>query len=285
MMLLRTRCASGHTLVYYNRIPKTGSTTLLEMLQRLAPRAHFSVHLALRNSYYKTNTTELRSAIAALEHQNVVYINHIFFHELAPHVVGPPHTVQYIQMVRNPIHRLVSLYYFSIAPGRARGLGHRALKRIRSLFNSTSPLSRPGGPIPSLEDCLRAANDPDQCLAWDREPNPAEGALTSRMVRYFCGYDPVCLHPESEEAFSLACEHAVHKYAAVGVLERLRQSVWLFRRRLPQFFLGTFETMMRLHANSVKHRGATRYVSAYIREHHRNDFRLYNFLLSRLEKQ
>jgi Sulfotransferase family len=279
VVLLLLGLAGGHELLFYNRIPKTGSSTLTITLRELASQNQFHVVSTLRPAYYRRDPPELEAAIASLSHGNVVFVNHVIFYTPP---VPAPHRIHFLQLVRHPVARLLSLYYFSLSSSRPRYLGQSNRRRVRSFFGGGGAAheSQRNHTLPSLDECLQRSRQPEECLRWTLDER---GPLTNRMVRFFCGYDPVCQRSDSGEALSLAKRHAVHNYTAVGVLEHMSASLRLFERRLPQFFLGARHRYV--HANSTPHPNATERVRTYIEQHHANDIRLYEFLVDRLLQQ
>lgn len=95
---------SEFTRLVYNRVPKTGSTTMKELFDRLAKRNNFVVH---NDEEFLPDIRRLRSKIRALP-KRTIYVNHCQFWPDAPSDVG------WINMVREPVDLAASSYYYSV---------------------------------------------------------------------------------------------------------------------------------------------------------------------------
>eukprot|EP00118_Oscarella_pearsei_P017040 m.167613 g.167613 ORF g.167613 m.167613 type:complete len:202 (+) comp38936_c2_seq15:232-837(+) len=104
----------GGQIVMYNRVPKTGSTTFMGLVYALCEKNGFhSIHLnvtgnaqvmSVADQYHFThNITGWTEKIPGFYHGHVAYIDFPRF--------GVPQPI-YLQIVRDPLERLVSYYYF-----------------------------------------------------------------------------------------------------------------------------------------------------------------------------
>lgn len=103
-------------IVIYNRVPKTGSTSFMGITYELCSRNGFNVmHLnTSKNSHVMSLSDQLRFAWnvtrwtkkqPAFIHGHVAYINFDKFGLFTPKPL-------YINLIRRPLDRLVSYYYF-----------------------------------------------------------------------------------------------------------------------------------------------------------------------------
>lgn len=102
-------------IIIYNRVPKTASTSFMGVVYDLCEQNSFhSIHLNItKNQHVLSVTDQVRLAnnitrwtdrLPALYHGHVEYIN---FRKL-----GVSKRIFYINIIRKPLDRLVSYYYF-----------------------------------------------------------------------------------------------------------------------------------------------------------------------------
>jgi hypothetical protein len=90
----------------YNRVPKAGSSLMDNLIHKLSQRNNFSF---VQDTDYLPNASALAERIAALP-EGDVYINHAGFDATAPADVA------FMNLVREPIDRAVSLFYYGVDP-------------------------------------------------------------------------------------------------------------------------------------------------------------------------
>ncbi|MCP9260233.1 Protein, isoform A [Dirofilaria immitis] len=213
------------SIVIYNRIPKTGSTTFTNaVMYNLCHRNGFSViHLNLTKNRYLMNIVDQRrfidnitnwnERIPAIYHGHVAFINFNRF--------GLPNPV-YINLIREPLERLMSYYYF-LRYGDDYRIG---LKRSRSGNNET------------FDECIaRKGRDCDMKQMWLQIP-------------YFCGthYFFIIIiaiigrYYFSEVGNNLALEQAkanlINYYLLVGLTDQMRDFIAVLELLLPLFFVA-----------------------------------------------
>ena len=105
------RTVDGLVLVY-NRVPKCSSTSMYKLVKTLALRNHFKSSLAksndIRNELRSPRKEKaLVSAVKALP-KNAVYVRHIYNPDWKRLGVK----VNLVNMIRDPISRMASWFYF-----------------------------------------------------------------------------------------------------------------------------------------------------------------------------
>ena len=238
-------------LVMYNRIPKTGSASLLAGIKAAAGaagRGPFRWHGHSYNGrYHLDQAVENRSSI-------LTFCGHLA--ELARPGAYALHTtylecpslpVAYINQVRDPIDRFVSkaLFFQNCVcnPPKHGGkwcAARRAdLNPIKAKFcgmdlNDLAAFT--------LEDAA-SGSAPVPGNATDPTPTAAESSIRNVVnvyTAYFCGAGtlaPVaCTNANSPEALSLAKYTLEHKFRWVGILEEPDISRRVLEHRLPTFF-------------------------------------------------
>uniref|UniRef100_A0A0N5B010 Heparan sulfate 2-O-sulfotransferase n=1 Tax=Syphacia muris TaxID=451379 RepID=A0A0N5B010_9BILA len=201
------------SIIIYNRVPKTGSTTLVNavmydlcklnnfnVIHLNLTRAHHIMNLADQNRFVQ-NITAWTQRLPAIYHGHSVFIDFTLF--------GRPNPI-YINLIREPFERLLSHYYF-LRYGDDYRVG---LKRSRAGNNET------------FDECVeRRGRDCDVNQMWMQIP-------------YFCGSAYFCHEPGNERALELAKKNLVEHYLLVGISERMREFIGALEVVLPEFFYG-----------------------------------------------
>jgi heparan sulfate 2-O-sulfotransferase HS2ST1 len=203
-------------VVIYNRVPKTGSTSFAGIAYELCVRNKFNVlHLNVtKNNHvlsvsdqmrFVNNITNWHSKKPSLYHGHVAYLEFTRF--------GISQRPIYINLVRDPLDRLVSYYYFL-----RHGDDFRPhLKRRRSGNKETF----------------------DECVAKDGEDCDPENLWM--QIPFFCGHAAECWIPGNRWALEQAKQNLINNYLVVGVTEELGDFVAVLEATLPRFFAGATE--------------------------------------------
>ncbi|XP_067660157.1 heparan sulfate 2-O-sulfotransferase 1-like [Haliotis asinina] len=212
-------------VVIYNKVPKTGSTTLAGMAYQLCQENRFNViminttgrsHKVFLSDQMRfiTNITSWTEKKPVLYHGHVAFIDFSRFGVLKKPI--------YINMVRNPLNRLLSFYYFvrygdDIDPTR---------KRRKSGNNET------------FDECVRRnGEDCDPEKLWVQIP-------------FFCGQNAECAVPGSRWALEQAKHNLIHHFLVVGVTEELGDFIAVLEAILPRMFRGA---VGRFASDSISH--------------------------------
>ncbi|XP_061635735.1 heparan sulfate 2-O-sulfotransferase 1 [Phyllopteryx taeniolatus] len=205
--------AADDTVVIYNRVPKTASTSFTNIAYDLCARNRFHVlHIntsknnpvmSLQDQMrFVHNVTSWRGMKPGFYHGHVAYLD---FSKYS--VKGKP---MYINVVRDPIERLVSYYYFlrfgdDYRPGLRR---------------------RKQGDKMTFDECV--ASGGSDCA-------PEKLWL---QIPFFCGHHSECWNVGSHWALEQAKYNLVNEYLLVGVTEELEDFIMILEATLPRFFKG-----------------------------------------------
>lgn len=204
-------------IILYNRIPKTGSTTVANLLYNVCEINQFYALFinTTKNSHLLTysnqvslakNITNWKAVKPAFYHGHIAYLDFDKYGYKQP---------IYINFVREPIDRLVSYYYFL-----RFGDDYRPhIKRSR-MNNKHIQLQ-------SFDECV--TNNGADCDAkhlWLQIP-------------FFCGHASYCWQEGNVEALHTAKRNAIEKYAFVGITEDIRGAISILESMYPRFFAGT----------------------------------------------
>ncbi|XP_078490944.1 uronyl 2-sulfotransferase-like [Ciona intestinalis] len=107
-----TSVEGGSRVVVYNRVPKCGSTSLLDALRVLSVKLNFhlmSVNYPTLDEHVTYNVQKEIAGMLRFQ-QNFIYSRHLRFFDIKTFGFGTP---IYINIIRDPIDRFVSHYYYS----------------------------------------------------------------------------------------------------------------------------------------------------------------------------
>jgi hypothetical protein len=249
------------TALIYNRVAKCGSSTLVALLRLLAARHGFTA-LSSRAFHVRRldprGEAELAATVRA--QQPVAYDRHFYHFDWALHGLR----VNMINMVREPVDRLVSNFHFVRNPRRWAG---REVAPPQTWFTK------------SLQRCV-VGRDPECLVGGERG---AEMALT-----YFCGAATHCTNSSSLAALQTAKAKAETEYSVVGVMEQFNASLAVLEAYLPGWFAGATGLLGQVPAaahNRNPHPPAGQLVRAVLAHRLRLDTDFYRFVRQRLQLQ
>ncbi|KAH8327803.1 hypothetical protein KR067_000412 [Drosophila pandora] len=269
--------------VFFNRVPKVGSQSLMELMARLGKINGFT-HARNKGSAHETivmNKQRQNDLVAELltrqkphiYSQHIAYINFTRFHLPKP---------IYINLIRDPIDRIISWHYYI----RARWY----YRDMKAKLGDQAP------PMPSdeflnldLDTCVR--NHDPHCTFNQGEIKNAVGDHR-RQTLFFCGMNQkVCMPFNSKVAMQKAKRTVETEYAVVGTWEDTNITLSVLEAYIPRFFrnakvayyLGK-DRLSRVNRNNV-----TRIVSdetrTILRKNLTNEIEFYDFCKQRLYLQ
>ncbi|XP_053954283.1 heparan sulfate 2-O-sulfotransferase pipe-like [Anastrepha ludens] len=213
-------------LLFFNRVPKVGSEHLIELIRRLSTINGFGASRALfsepiRQSLLDEEQEELANELIGYEepHAHSAHVNYIDFREF-----DLPQPI-YINMIRDPVERVISWFYYRRAPWTAV-----QMYKLTKKFRNAQWYKK------SFEDCV---------LQHDAECRYETGSKFQntivdhkRQTLFFCGHDPSCEPFNSKSALQLAIKNVEKEYAVVGSWEDLNVTLKVLEHYIPKFFRG-----------------------------------------------
>jgi dermatan/chondrotin sulfate uronyl 2-O-sulfotransferase UST len=230
--------------VFHNKMPKSGSTTMKHILSVLSERNNFILdhqRLCISDNCeagqddgangVKMVKDHLLQQRAANPNSKYLFLKH--HHWLNMTELGLEKAT-FINVVRDPITRFASRYYFNrFGWGLSSGARRQTWKNDEEKDQT-------------LDECV--ANGSEECIE-----------SLQVMVQYLCGTDAACGTKEGDGIehddgdvkrtdwvkTSRATEKAKHNilndYYMIGILEHFPQTLDLFDKMLPEFFSGAKE--------------------------------------------
>jgi len=230
MDLNNTRKAKKDIL-FFNRVPKVGSQTTMELLKALSKKNHFMYH---KDRTQKVETIKLTyneekwlANLVNYFEEPSVYVKHVCYVNFTQFDMDVP---IYVNLVRDPVERVISWYYYVRAPWYF-------VERKRAFPDL--PLPNPNWLRKDFETCVRT---------YDRECRYIPGLKRDgfgdhrRQTMFFCGHSDDCTGFNTEIAMKKAMENVEKHYAVVGILEDLNKTLTVLEHYVPRFFKGALNT-------------------------------------------
>ncbi|SPP76576.1 blast:Heparan sulfate 2-O-sulfotransferase pipe [Drosophila guanche] len=267
-------------LVFFNRVPKVGSQTFMELLRRLSERNNFQFH---RDAVQKVETIrlaedqqqEMAEVISELPEPSV-FIKHVCFTNFTKFNLPKP---IYLNVVRDPVERVISWFYYVRAPWY--------FVERKAAFPDL-PLPHPAWLKKDFETCVTSG---------DQECTYTQGVTVEgigdhrRQSLFFCGHDYECTPFNTVGALEKAKFAVEQQYAVVGVLEDLNTTLSVLEKYVPRFFEGvrdiyatSAEYLTKINKNNFKP-PVSESVKDIVRRNFTNEIEFYQFCRQRLHKQ
>jgi len=215
-------------ILFFNRVPKVGSQTTMELMRALALKNNFHYH---KDRTQKVETIKLTnneekwlSHLINYFSTPSVYVKHVCFVDFQKFNISMP---IYVNMVRDPIERVISWYYYVRAPWYF-------VERKRAFPDL--PLPNPNWLRKDYELCVKRGDN--ECRYLEGGERDDFGQLTE----FFCGQEDDCTGFNTEIAMRRAMHNVEQHYAVVGVLEDLNKTLTVLEHYVPRFFKGALNT-------------------------------------------
>ncbi|XP_045120608.1 heparan sulfate 2-O-sulfotransferase pipe-like isoform X2 [Portunus trituberculatus] len=211
------------TLVF-NRVPKVGSQSTMELLRTLSYKNGFTFHKDRPQKVENIKLTEREQKrlvqLVDVFRPPSVYVKHVCYINFTTFNITQP---IYINMVRDPVERVISWYYYVRAPWY--------FVERKQAFPEL-PLPSPAWLRKDYETCVRTGDRECQYREGDERPDFAQ------LTEFFCGQDKKCTGFNTDYALQKAKENVERNYAVVGVLEDLNTTLTVLEHYVPRFFKG-----------------------------------------------
>jgi dermatan/chondrotin sulfate uronyl 2-O-sulfotransferase UST len=250
-------------LVIYNRVPKCGSTTTLDIIRFLKKKLHFNVYndIAPHMTHYVDDDKqemELIHNITKIK-RPLLYIRHVYF--IRFNAFGYRNPI-YINIARDPVDLFISNYYYLRFGFQNVKNGTNAQNWKRDMPDERRNMT--------IDECTTSENH--ECAR-----------PYSNLIPFFCGSSKVC-QKRGDDALKIAKENVREKYAIVGIMEDFPQTMKAFETLAPRFFMGAEVLYNRasqaLHENSktASRKEPNPETVAYLKKGLSREYELYNFI-------
>ncbi|KAL4219659.1 Heparan sulfate 2-O-sulfotransferase 1 [Mactra antiquata] len=205
------------TLVIYNRVPKTGSTSFAGIAYELCYTNKYHVlHVNTTKNVHTLSISDQMRLIQNItewsEKKPAIYHGHFYYIDFSKLGYNDRRPV-FINIIRKPLDRLLSYYYFV-----RYGDNFRPYLKRRKMGNQMT-----------FDECVaKNHKDCDPVNLWLQIP-------------FFCGHSYRCRQPGSRWALEQAKFNLVNNYLLVGVTEELGDFIAMMEVILPRFFKGAMD--------------------------------------------
>jgi len=274
--LNNTKKVSKATL-FFNRVPKVGSQTLMDLLQKLAVRNEFQFHRdgtqkveTIKLSYYEESRL---TTMIDMFTPPCAYVKHTCFSNFTRHGYDMP---IYMNIVRDPIERVISWFYYIRAPWYI-------IERKQAF--PELPLPHPKWLKKDFESCVLDGDRECQFIPGEYHDGVGDHR---RQAMFFCGHDERCVEFNGEYAMNKAKSNVEQYYSVVGILEELELSLKVMEEYVPLFFRGAADiyraTNAHVNRNIYKPPVSPR-VKEILRKNFTKEIEFYEFCKQRLHLQ
>ncbi|KAI0225206.1 Uronyl 2-sulfotransferase [Lamellibrachia satsuma] len=249
--------------IFYNRIPKCGSSSLLDLIRVASRLNNFTfVECATYMKFIIDHMHETRMAthINAVS-TPMVFERHLHFVDFKAAGMRPEPV--YMNLVRDPVDRLESWYYY-----RRFQDGH-----IRHMSNDSRYRTYQECVLGNFSECV----DP---LGGQAEVG------YFKIVPFFCGQEEFCSTP-GEAALSQAIQNIKKHYAVVGVVEMYAEFIQTLEVIFPTYFKGITsiydvlgDTIHEHYMTSNRQRASVQ-VRQFMASKLKEEYQLYDFIKRR----
>lgn len=253
--------------LFYNRVGKCGSRTMVQLMITLARKQKYTVIGSTDNGRLKRNLREQIEVVDFIDRLQAPFIYHEHVHFIDFKRFGAVQPI-YINVIRDPLSRLVSAYYF-------RRFGDNRDGRSWS-FKGTEEQKNM-----TFDECV--LSEMKECV---------DPSKVFYIVPYFCGHEAFCRSP-SELALRQAKINVLTSYLVVGVTEELEDFLSVLEKLLPQFFEGVVDiyktpdddlNSKMTTTKTLRKKGPSPEVQEIMKKHLELEYDFYNFVKQRFQR-
>ncbi|KAH8332252.1 hypothetical protein KR074_011650, partial [Drosophila pseudoananassae] len=270
-------------LLFFNRVPKVGSESLIALMYRLGEKNNYQVERSPfskavgvfwtveRQKQEAKRIFDLQEepAFAYVEHMN--YMNFRQFHHPQP---------IYINLVRDPVERVISWFYYKRTPWNSI-----------KMFEVTGQFQNRSHYVKNFEQCV---------LTHDLECRYDYGirfkddtADHKRQSLFFCGHSPLCEPFNTPAAIARAKQNVERDFSVVGTWEDVNVTLTVLEHYIPRFFKGVTDlyyepevgpAFKKMNTNHWKPKISER-IKRIMRANFTQEYDFYHFIKQRLYRQ
>ena len=216
--------------IFYNMVPRCGCKAMIFLLFNLSKTLHFTPSKDFDQQYFVTNyhldVWGISNTLDGLSTLKEPWI----FTKLLHYINFPMYRTElnpvYINIVRDPIERLVSHYYFRREDDITKNILKYHGKVASDFFKHADE-----------QDQLRRRNMSfDECV-FTSDPECVDVRFMWNIIPHFCGQHFICLSP-TRHALNLAIKNVMTSYAVVGHTDKFVEFLEVLQIMFPNYFKG-----------------------------------------------
>ncbi|XP_039484997.1 heparan sulfate 2-O-sulfotransferase pipe-like [Drosophila santomea] len=212
-------------VLFFNRVPKTGSMQLIELMRQLGKVHDYEVEKDPQNGgviplLETAEQSDLIDNIVNLE-DGTVFASHVNFLNFTKHEQPRP---IYVNMVRDPVERVISWYYYIRAPwvfvpGRRR---------------NNREMPNPKWVNTEFEQCVTSG---EKVCTYIENSLLERVGDHRRQTLFFCGHNEFqCTPFNARLPLQLAKMNVEREYSVVGTWEHTNETLAVLEAYVPRYF-------------------------------------------------
>ncbi|CAH1790901.1 unnamed protein product [Owenia fusiformis] len=256
------------SLVFYNRVPKCGSSTLEHILYYVSNVNNFRYSECGDYRHWRLNNNDYIAFIRSLTVLSRPFVidRHLFYVKCTDIKNDVASTERerklkepiYINMVRDPVEQAISNYYYDRLDGMSRkNFSEKEKKK-------------------TIEECLAGASSGQDLASC--------GLNMNLYAQWFCGHSDDCLYN-----ITYAVETAIYNidsaYTFIGITEHFELSLKAFEKLLPRYFNGSvakYQTRIRKKVTSNKVEPSP-YIKGLLKQYLHPSYIVYNHIKKKFD--
>ncbi|XP_055387168.1 heparan sulfate 2-O-sulfotransferase pipe-like [Condylostylus longicornis] len=222
-------------MIYFMRVPKTGSQAMATLIMRyLSKKNEYNVHIGPVKQYGEPFLTAYEQESHIIEtlfdiDESKAFIgNHENYIEYASFGFEKP---IYISLVRNPIEKVISWFYYSRS-NLYKPSNITLFSRRYEKFGGESNWRNK-----TFDDCIK--NFEVECRFIPMNSRKVQGY--KRQIIQFCGNYKPCWEFGSPLAVQMAKDNVERNFAVVGTWEDPEITLTVLEHYIPKYFKGALE--------------------------------------------
>jgi len=264
-------------VLYFNRIPKTGSENFVFLMSKLSKENNFTHYRYSqpdpRHLTYEGQRKHIKEVMKKPQ-RPLTYDRHVHFIDFTQFIGVQP---IWFSIIRDPVDKFVSRYFYN--RGGKGILYDKMVKRNDSIVKGQT---KEEWIKKDIVNCIYDEND-DEC-------NLKPGSTADLAMPYFCGQNEKCSVIKHDWALENAKLNIEKWYPVIGTLEDLETTFFVLENKLPQFFKGIskiyFEELNEPHKNRGRaRRSLPKEALDILRGKLSQEYELYQFIKQRLKSQ
>ncbi|XP_065359899.1 heparan sulfate 2-O-sulfotransferase pipe-like [Calliphora vicina] len=277
--LLNNTKKSEVDILFYNRVPKTGSMQLIALMQKLGKVHDYEVEVDPNNGGIRPsldeqeeentieNISNLEDGMAFVSHMN--YLNFTEYEQPRP---------IYINMVRDPVERIISWYYYIRSPWIFVP-GRRKNKR---------KMPNPQWVNTEFDQCVMKK---EKVCTFIEGSGLEKVGDHRRQTLFFCGNNAKkCMPFNAKLPLQMAKRAVEREYAVVGTWEDTNITLSVLENYVPRYFKGATKMYYNGLNNDIQNSNPfkphiSEEIKQMVRQNFTREIEFYQFCRQRLHKQ